>query len=202
MLRNKILIFKIKSKYNIMSVINNTKTKFIIKDSHNNIPEYWKMNNKKYNLIDDETSLLTPAINTKDKMQIKLKDNINPTDYNLLYYNQSELIDDKTHFYYTNIDKSAGKGFGNLSISTDIRNGNNTRYDNKEFKEKKEEQLFFDYQFNYLDKNFQDPNNVVLPFPRGGETTRKQNQLFNNENKKNMFNINNLQNENKIIFNY
>ena len=58
-------------------------------------------------------------------------------------------------------------------------------------KKKKEETLFFDYQFNYLDKNFQNPNNPVLPFPRGGETTRKQNQLFTSEYKKN-----------KLIFNY
>lgn len=173
-----------------MSFTNNTKTKYISKDSKDR-SDYWKINYKKSNLIDNESSLLTPAINSKDKMQIKLKDNINPTDYNLSYYNElnnDNLID---KFYYTNLDKSAGRGFGNLTISTNIRNGNDTRYDNKFFKEKKEETLFFDYQFNYLDKNFQNPNNLVLPFPRGGETTRKQNQLFTSEYKKN-----------KLIFNY
>ena len=64
----------------------NTKTKFIIKDSIHDASNEWKINNKKYNLIDDETSLLTPANNSKEKMQIKLKDNIDPTDYNLIYY--------------------------------------------------------------------------------------------------------------------
>lgn len=167
----------------------NTKTKFIIRDSYDNVTNEWKKNNKKYNLIDDETTLLTPANNSKEKLQIKLKDNINPKDYNLLYYNELNK-NNESNFYYTNIDKGAGRGFGNLSISTNIRNGNDTRYDNKEFKEKKEEQLFFDYQFDYLDKNFQNPNNVVLPFPRGGETTRKQNQLFTTEYKKNIFNFN------------
>jgi len=174
---------------NILKPIYNTKTKFFTKDSDNNIPEKWKMNNKKYNLIDDETSLLTPTNNSKEKIQLKLKDNINPEDYNLIYYNQLNE-NNKSNFYYTNIDKGAGRGFGNLSISTDIRNGNDTRYDNKEFKEKREEQLFFDYKFNYLDKNFQNPNNVILPFPRGGDTTRKQNQLFTTEYKKNIFNFN------------
>lgn len=170
---------------------NNTKHKFIKKNLHDSSSDYWKINHKKSNLIDDETILLKSVINSKDKMQIKLKDNINPDDYNLLYNNELIEHDNKSNFYYTNIDKGAGRGFGNLLISTDIRNGNNSRYDNREFKEKKEEQLFFDYQFNYLDKNFQNPNNVVLPFPRGGETTRKQNQLFTTE-----------YNNNKIIFNY
>jgi hypothetical protein len=53
---------------NILKPIYNTKTKFFTKDSDNNIPEKWKMNNKKYNLIDDETSLLTPTNNSKEKM--------------------------------------------------------------------------------------------------------------------------------------
>ena len=179
--------------YNILSLlyIMNTKTKYITKDSKDR-SDYWKINYKKSNLIDNESSLLTPAINSKDKMQIKLKDNINPMDYNLSHYNELNNDDNLTdNFYYTNIDKGAGRGFGNLTISTNIRNGNDSRNDNKYFKEKKEEQLFFDYQFNYLDKNFQNPDNVVLPFPRGGETTRKQNQLFTSNN-----------NNNKLIFNY
>ncbi len=173
-----------------MNYINNTKTKYITKDSKDR-SDYWKINYKKSNLIDNESSLLTPAINSKDKMQIKLKDNINPMDYNLSYYNELNNDNLTDNFYYTNINKGAGRGFGNLTISTNIRNGNDSRNDNKDFKGKKEEQLFFDYQFNYLDKNFQNPDNVVLPFPRGGETTRKQNQLFTSNN-----------NNNKLIFNY
>jgi hypothetical protein len=35
----------------------------------------------------------------------------------------------------------------------------------------------FDHQFSYLDRNFQDPNHIVMPIPRGGESTRSQNQL-------------------------
>ena len=44
-------------------------------------------------------------------------------------------------------------------------------------KQEKEAQQFFDFQFQYLDRNFQDPNHVVMTIPRGGESTRKQNQL-------------------------
>ena len=71
-----------------------------------------------------------------------------------------------------------GHGFGNLEISNDIRYGNSSRFDTKEFKEIRESSQLFDYQFQYLDKNFQDPNNIVMPIPRGGNTTREKTQLF------------------------
>lgn len=70
-------------------------------------------------------------------------------------------------------DKVAGKGIGNMSISNDIRNGNSSRCDTRERRDTIESRQFFDYRFNYLDKNYQDPNHIVLPFPRGGDTTRK-----------------------------
>ena len=64
-----------------------------------------------------------------------------------------------------------------MEVSNDIRYGGASRYDTKEFKEIKESQQFFDYQFQYLDRNFQDPSHIVMQIPRGGESTRKQNQL-------------------------
>ena len=48
-----------------------------------------------------------------------------------------------------------------------------------------EKQQMFDFQFQYLDKNFQDPNHLVMPIPRGGESTRKQNQLSVNTMRQN-----------------
>ena len=88
-----------------------------------------------------------------------------------------------------------------MNISNDIRNGDASRLDTKEFKEYKEAQQFFDYQFQYLDKNYQDPNHIVMPIPRGGESTRKQNQLSVNT----MRNPNALENDERtktIKFNY
>jgi hypothetical protein len=70
-----------------------------------------------------------------------------------------------------------GRGFGNLNISNDIRNGDSSRSDTQEYREKRESQQIFDFQFSYLDRNFQDPRHIVMPIPRGGEPTRVQNQL-------------------------
>ena len=158
----------------------NIKDKFITKDK----PEewshgYWILPDKKQNVIDNESILLTPGITKREKVQMKLNDNFNPNDYNVKYKNslKTEQCNPRDDFYYTNKDVGAGRGFGNLEVSNDMRNGDASRYDTKEFKEVKEGQQFFDYQFQYLDRNFQDPNHIVMPIPRGGETTRKQNQL-------------------------
>ena len=158
----------------------NTKNKFVTntnptESSHG----YWILPDKKQNLVDNENILLIPGITKREKIQMKLNDNFNPNDYNVQYKNslKTEQCNPRDDFYYTNKDVGAGRGFGNLEISNDIRNGDASRDDTKEFKEVKEGQQFFDYQFQYLDRNFQDPNHIVMQTPRGGETTRKQNQL-------------------------
>jgi hypothetical protein len=56
-------------------------------------------------------------------------------------------------------------------VNNDLRTGSATRLTNATFKKQKEE-LIVD-RFQYLTKNFQDPNKIVLPFERGGECTRK-----------------------------
>jgi hypothetical protein len=88
-------------------------------------------------------------------------------------------------FYYTNKNIGAGRGFGNLEISNDIRYGDASRVNTKENKEKKESEQIFEYQFQYLDKNYQDPSHIVMSIPRGGEITRKQNQLVINTMRQN-----------------
>lgn len=118
-------------------------------------PGHWKMKEQKQNMIDDETILLKPQINSRDKN------------------NQSI---DNIGYYYNNKNISAGRGFGNLNISNEIRNGNASRSDREDFKEYIENKQFFDFRFNYLDKNFQNPDNLVLPFPRGGNSTRRLNK--------------------------
>jgi hypothetical protein len=126
-------------------------------------PGHWIMNEQKKNMIDNETILLKPSINYRDKNNQSIE-------------------------YYNNKNISAGRGFGNLNISNEIRKGNASRSDKESFKEYIENKQFFDFRFNYLDKNFQNPDNLVLPFPRGGDSTRRLNkcnkikdELFNNK---------------------
>jgi len=172
---------------------NYVKNKFFIReDPSKNAPGHYKNITKKSDAIDYETNLITPAINSRDKTQLKLKNSFHPFDYNINYENNlRKEKNQKTGFYYNNKDIGPGRGFGNLTISNDIRNGDSSRHYTKEFKKEKEAQQFFDFQFQYLDRNFQDPNHVVMTIPRGGESTRKQNQLTVNT----MRNPNSLEND-------
>ena len=166
----------------------NSKNKFITKDNPTEWTHgYWILPDTKQNVIDKETNLITPGISKREKIQMKLNDDFNPNDYNVQYKNSllTENCNIRDDFYYTNKDIGAGRGFGNLEISNFIRNSATSRNDTKEFKEIKEGQQVFDYQFQYLDRNFQDPNHIVMSIPRGGETTRKQNQLYVNTMREN-----------------
>jgi len=156
-----------------------TKDKFFVRDDPSqDVPGYYKMNQKKCQVIDNETELLNPGVQTKDKTQLVLKKILDPSNYNINYEDSLRKFQpQKTGFYYNNKDIGPGRGFGNLNISTEIRNGDASRNETKEHREKQEGQQMFDYQFQYLDKNFQDPNHIVMPIPRGGVQTRKQNQL-------------------------
>jgi hypothetical protein len=126
--------------------------------------------------------------------------NYAPFDLNINTSNNitNDITNDK--FYYTNKNIGAGRGFGNLEISNEIRNGDASRIDTKEYKEKRESEQIFEYQFQYLDKNYQDPSHIVMPIPRGGEITRKQNQLVINTMRQNTTNYND--NNKTIKFNY
>jgi hypothetical protein len=141
-----------------------------------NTPGHYLLRERKSQVIDDESLLITPQINSKDKMQMKLNDTIAPNDYNVNYSDNLKNDSDLDTYFPTKF-VGAGRGFGNLNIANDIRNGNASRKDFKEFKETKEGEQMFDYQFQYLTRNVQDPNHIVMPIPRGGESTRKQNQL-------------------------
>lgn len=167
-------------KTNDTKEISNIKNKFITSDDPSTLSHgYYIREDTKCNVIDDESLLLTQLSNKREKVQMKLIDNLDPTNFNIQYTNnlKTEFCEKNTGFYYTNKDIGAGRGFGNLVISNDMRKGDASRYDTKEFKEVKEGQQFFDYQFQYLDRNFQDPSHIVMQIPRGGESTRKQNQL-------------------------
>jgi|LauGreDrversion4_2_1035121.scaffolds.fasta_scaffold672587_2 hypothetical protein len=157
-----------------------SKNKFVTKDKPDTWSHgHWVLPEKKPNVVDNETILITPGITKREKIQMKLNDEFQPNDFSVRYTNslKTEQCNPREGFYYTNKDVGAGRGFGNLEISNDIRYGDASRHDTKEFKEVREGQQFFDYQFQYLDRNFQDPSHIVMPIPRGGESTRKQNQL-------------------------
>ena len=153
------------------------KHKFVISDSVDSrvvIREH----ETKADMIDYETNLLTPAINSKDKTQMKLNNDFNPDNFDIIYSNGlNTKCNQKTNFYYTNKDGGAGRGFGNLNISNEIRYSDASRNNTKELKQRQESLLVLDYQYQYLDRNVQNPNNLIMPIPRGGESTRKQNQL-------------------------
>lgn len=156
-----------------------SKDKFFVRgDPSQDVPGYHKMSQEKCQVIDNETKLLTPGIQTKDKTQVVLKKELDPSNYSINYEDGIRKFQtQKTGFYYNNRNVGPGRGFGNLNISTEIRNGDASRNETKVYREKQEGQQMFDYQFQYLDRNFQDPNHIVMPIPRGGVQTRKQNQL-------------------------
>ena len=182
--------------------INKVKDKFFVRENPSqNVPGYHKMSQEKCEVVDSETKLLTPGVQTKDKTQLVLKKDFEPSNYAVNYEDGLKKFQtQKTGFYYNNRDVGPGRGFGNLNIATEIRNGDASRTDTKEHRDKQEGQQMFDYQFQYLDKNFQDPKHIVMPIPRGGVQTRKQTQLSVN-------NMRTFQNDNNeltqtIKFNY
>jgi hypothetical protein len=160
------------------------KNKFYIKDDPSkNVPGHYKLKEEKSAAISSNILLLKPEMNTKSKTQMVLNRCFKPCDYNLPY---SKINFNYDNPYHNNIDiinekamvfSGAGRGFGNLTISNEIRHGDASRNNTKDYKEKQEGLQTFDYKFNYLDKNFQDPRHIVMSIPRGGVQTRKQSQL-------------------------
>jgi len=121
--------------------------------------------------------LLTPTLPLVDIVATetnltfdKNNNNNNKNKRNLEIYEQS---------YYYPGDIGPGRGFGNLNISNEIRQGEQTRSETKLYKQNKEAEEMFDYQYQYLNKNYQDPTPIVMPIPRGGISTRKTNNIIN-----------------------
>jgi hypothetical protein len=135
-------------------------------------PGFWQYEEKS-NIIEQETNLITPNIGTRQKTQIELPKNIHPNNYSISIENklQNELNE---KVYFSGYDTGPGKGFGNLSVSNDIRIGNFTRLETKDFKIDKESELI--NRWEYIDDRFKNPNNLVMEIPRGGESTRKNSQ--------------------------
>lgn len=135
-------------------------------------PGFWQYEEKS-NIIEQESNLITPNIGTRQKTQIELPKNIHPNNYSIPIENklQNELNE---KVYFSGYDTGPGKGFGNLSVSNDIRIGNFTRLETKDNKLNKESELI--NRWEYIDDRFKNPNNLVMEIPRGGESTRKNSQ--------------------------
>jgi hypothetical protein len=133
-----------------------TKEKFVSKENPTDI---W-LSRDKSSVIDRELNLKAPKVSTKSDHKVE------------------------SSFYYNNKTLEAGRGFGNLNISNDIRYGSASRLDTKEYKEKQESKQMLDFHFQYLDKDYQNPANLILPMPRGGDMTRKQSRTVNISDKR------------------
>jgi hypothetical protein len=132
-------------------------------------PGFWQYD-KKWDVIDDESKLITPGVGTRHKSQIQLNETIHPNNYTIPIQNNLQKESDEK-VYFSGYDTGPGRGFGNLTISNDIRIGDFTRTETKNFKANKESEVIDRWQ--YIDNRFQNSNNLVLPIPRGGESTRK-----------------------------
>jgi hypothetical protein len=127
-------------------------------------------NTNSNNRVDDESFLLLPRMNSKHKTKVELKDKMHPTDYDIeLKSNNIQKTTQSTTYYGDHY--GPGKGFGNIDKINDIRNGNFTRLENDNFFKDRESSI--NDRRHILFKDYQNPQNIILPFPRGGEITRK-----------------------------
>ena len=92
--------------------------------------------------------------------------------------NNNNYIDSKDkkskeiNFDFYNKNQFNGKTYQNINILNNIKKGEKSREDNKEFKENKESFQMFDYTFRYI---FGEYKNPIMNIPRGGIMTRKNN---------------------------
>jgi hypothetical protein len=166
----------------------NKKNKFIENNNNklNKQPYYEQINNNNciHNIIKDN-------YNSKTKSALELTDNLDPYNYNLSYENKikKDLKGEDSFIYYSPYNQGPGRGFGNLQINNIIRKSESSRYDNEDFKLFRESEIH--NRFDFLDNRFSNPTNLVFPFPRSGENTRKAaNTLLENSQNINEYNFN------------
>jgi len=120
--------------------------------------------------IEDESFLLLPAVSSKKKSQVTMKDKLHPKDYSLdIKSNTIRKVNQFTSYYGDH--RGAGRGFGNSEINNMIQYGESSRIDKDKFNLKIEGNI--NQRQDILFKNYQDPKHLILPFPRGGEITRR-----------------------------
>lgn len=139
------------------------------KDYFCDTPGFWNYG-KKQNVIDEETNLITPGVGTRQKTKVEMTQPLHPNNYDVPISNVIEEKEDEK-IYFSGYGTGPGRGFGNLTISNNIRFGDFTRTETKHFKANKESEVID--RWEYIDNRFQNPTNLIMPIPRGGESTRK-----------------------------
>jgi hypothetical protein len=157
----------------------NIKEKFINdpkKELSCETPGYWQYE-KKWDVIDAESNLISPGVGTRMKTQIEMTKPLHPNEYTLPVSNTFDKEANET-FYFSGYDTGPGRGFGNLNVSSDIRIGVFSRKESKNYKAVKESEVIERWEF--IDDRFSTPDHLIMAIPRGGDSTRKpQNDLTN-----------------------
>lgn len=129
-----------------------------------------KFISKKNINVEDESFLLLPAVSSRQKSQIILKNKMHPKDFGVdIKSNNIRKVNQYTSYYGDH--HGPGRGFGNHDINNIIRNGEPSRIDRDKYNLKIESNM--NTRQDILFKNYQNPDHLILPFPRGGEITRK-----------------------------
>ena len=134
--------------------------------------------NGKNDFIENENELIMPSNSDGNMKNLFEYESLSQDSYNTPL-KISEINIRKQFSNYHGHHIGPGKGFGNLSVSNDIRQGSSTRLDNTQIKINKEKEI--NDRYHLIDKNFQNPHNLILPFARGGEITRKSLKEKDNE---------------------
>jgi hypothetical protein len=93
-----------------------------------------------------------------------LKDNYNYKEKNI----NDNLNNDIFFNYKPLLNLEPGRGFGNLNVNNEIRNGKSSRSDIEDFKLNRESDLT--NRFNLIDTRYLNSYNTTLPFPISGRT--------------------------------
>ena len=169
------------------------KTKFIDNskiDFNGALPGVWKYDN------DFNANKTLESVNTRcNKIDFYSNKNLDPTNYNVTLQSKNK----KSNTQYNRLagfNHGPGRGILDINFCNELRYNGATRITSKDWKKKKESTI--NNRFDFLTRDLQNPNNIVLPFARGGTTTRNvsKNNNNNNNNKINNYNIN------KIKFKY
>ena len=149
--------------------------------------------------VDVESDLIKPSNSDSCLKNSYEYENLDQSNYNTLLKASNLNIRQQFSNYHGH-HIGPGKGFGNLNISNDIRYGSSTRLENNEAKLKLEENI--NSRYDLIDKDFQNPNNLILPFSRGGENTRKssKNNTINTTQDSEIYNDINPINQNEDNF--
>lgn len=127
---------------------------------------------------DNRQDQIKSNYNNKSKISLELNQNFDPYNYDVNYSNKINT-NNQQFTYYSPYNQGPGRGFGNLNVNNDIRFASQSRQHTDEFKVNRESETID--RFEYIDSRYSNPNNLVLPFSRGGETTRKLTENLTSE---------------------